>query len=80
MIEKSTPETAAGIIDAIGRATLAKHLNVKLTAISNAYVAGSFPASWFGETEALCRAAGIECPRRLFRFRSADLSGQETAA
>lgn len=72
--------TAAGIIDAIGRARMAERLDVTLTAISNAYVAGTFPASWFGETEALCREVGMDCPRHLFRFRSAANTVRETAA
>ena len=57
---------------ALGRKEMAQELGVGLTAISNAVVAGAFPAAWFNTLEALAKAKGIDCPRHLFAWRKAE--------
>lgn len=60
--------------DAVGRKEMALALGVGATAISNAVVAGSFPAAWFDALEALAKDRGADCPRDLFAWRKADAS------
>ena len=59
---------------ALGRKDMAQALGVGVTAISNAVVAGSFPAAWFDALEALAKEKGKECPRDLFAWRRAETS------
>lgn len=61
--------TAAHIADIIGRQRLSLNLNVGLTAISNACVAGRFPAAWYNKMRVLCGERDIECPVELFNWR-----------
>ena len=71
-------ENTSDFARAIGRKEMAQALGVGVTAISNAVVAGSFPAAWFDALEALAKAKGQECPRDLFAWRRAETS--ESAA
>ena len=61
---------ARQIIDALGRGVIAVHLGISHPSVSNAYDANMMPANWFCVVESLCLEAGIECPRRAFRFRA----------
>ncbi|MCU0909817.1 MAG: hypothetical protein MUE98_00290 [Rhodobacteraceae bacterium] len=62
--------TASGICDLLGRGEMAAALGVRKTAISNAAVAGRFPAKWYAVIADLCAAKGASCPRELFAFVS----------
>lgn len=63
------------LADLIGRRKLAEELGVRTTAVSNAVVAGAFPARWFAVIERLCAEVGEPCPREAFTFL-----GREDAA
>jgi hypothetical protein len=52
--------------DKIGRATIARAMNVGLTAVSNAVVRGQFPASWFVTCQVLAANLDLQCPPDLF--------------
>lgn len=52
----------------IGRECLARRVGVGLTAISNASVRDSIPASWFIVVKNMCGECGIDCPEGLFSF------------
>lgn len=56
------------IFSAIGRECLSRRLGVGLTAISNAAVRDSIPASWFIVVRNMCAEGGIDCPEHLFSF------------
>lgn len=60
--------TVSEIADAIGRRKIADTLNLGVTAVSNAVVRGTFPASWFLAIGELCEERGIECPPSLFNM------------
>lgn len=62
--------TVSDICDQIGRGRIADSLGVGTTAVSNAVVAGAFPAKWYLVVHQLCLEAGIECPQALFNFTS----------
>jgi hypothetical protein len=72
--------TVEHICESIGRASLARRLGVGLTAISNACVAGVFPAKWFLIVSEMCQQADIECPSALFSFLGAGPLSEEDAA
>jgi hypothetical protein len=57
------------ICDTIERKNIAEAVGVNLTAVSNAAVSGTFPASWFDAVEKLCISKEIQCPRNLFNFK-----------
>ena len=82
--EPSPPSpTASSICDALGRSAIADRLGVQATAVSNASVAGTFPASWFTALRAMCSEAGLVCPESLFRFKATsapDATEQQGAA
>ncbi len=60
--------TALEICDALGRKPMAEALGVGVTTISNAAVAGVFPAKWYRVVRAMCREVGCECPDDVFNF------------
>lgn len=64
--------TTSHIADALGRKKIADALGVGLTAVSNAVVRGSFPASWFVAVSKLARDANVECPPHLFQMKGVD--------
>ena len=59
---------AAHLADALGRKRMADAIGVGLTAVSNAVVRNTFPASWFIVCKSLAEESGIECPPDLFSF------------
>lgn len=59
------------IIKKVGYTKLAAELGVHRTAIVNAKRNAVFPAAWFDTIDRLCEERGIECPRKLFNWRSA---------
>lgn len=67
-MEKHITPTVSDICDAIGRSTIASAVGVGLTAVSNAAVAGKFPAKWFPIIRKLCVDAGISCDEQHFSF------------
>lgn len=66
--DEDEPNKAKLIAERIGRRKLAAELGVRTTAVSNAVVAGAFPARWFAVIERLCAEAGDPCPREAFTF------------
>jgi hypothetical protein len=64
--------TTSQFADAVGRKNIASAVGVELTAVSNAVVKGSFPASWFDALEALAALTGTDCPRSIFGFKRKD--------
>lgn len=56
------------VCDKIGRKRMADSLGVGVTTISNAAVAGIFPARWYAVVKGFCLSDGIECPDELFNF------------
>ena len=56
------------ICDEIGTAALMRALGVGRGAISNARVAGKFPARWYLVVRQECAERGIECSPSLFNF------------
>lgn len=67
MVDTLHPTTVE-ICNAIGRSLIAAHLNVRVTAVSNAVTDGRFPARWFLVMTKLCSEHGIPCPKELFNF------------
>ncbi|QDP64874.1 MAG: hypothetical protein Unbinned5081contig1001_31 [Prokaryotic dsDNA virus sp.] len=63
-------DTSQDIAQQIGRKEISEALGVGIKAISNACVAGSFPASWYAEIKALCDERGIDCPLCAFNFKT----------
>jgi len=61
---KSTLEIGA----ALGRKEMALELGVGFSAVSNAVVAGVFPAKWYLVITSMCEAKGVDCPDSLFTF------------
>ena len=59
------------ICDNLGRKNIAERLGVGPTSVSNASVAGVFPASWYLVVKEMCDEVGIECPVESFSFKSA---------
>lgn len=59
----------AHIIDTLGSEALQHALGVTRHSIKNARWEGVFPSAWFDRVDALCRDAGIECPRECFKWR-----------
>ena len=47
---------------------MARRLDVRRQAISNASVDGKFPAKWYRVVKAMCEEAGIDCPDDIFSF------------
>lgn len=78
MAETSHPTTAE-ICDALGRSTIAAHLKVRVTAVSNAVTDGKFPARWFLVMSKLCEDHGLLCPKELFTFVPSPSSNQENS-
>lgn len=72
--------TASDICDRLGRARLAAALGVGRTAVSNAAVAGRFPASWFMVIAGLCAESGLPCPDAVFAFKPAAQSVADDGA
>lgn len=70
MIDAKKP-TARQVAEQIGRQRLADELEVGLTAVSAAVVAGQFPARWFRVIERLAGEQGLELPDELFSWRGA---------
>ncbi len=69
--------TASAVCDALGRKEMAARLERTVAAVSNAASEGAFPPGWYLVISEMCRAKGIDCPPRLFRFlppQSADPS------
>lgn len=64
--------TVSELADRIGRKQIASAAGVGLTAVSNAVVRGSFPATWFIVVSDLARVAGIDCPPHLFNMVARD--------
>ncbi|MBU2868972.1 helix-turn-helix domain containing protein [Pacificibacter marinus] len=66
--------TAFDLANAIGRKKIADTLGVGMTAVSNAVVRGSFPASWFLAIQSLSEDLGLEFeyPPELFNMRMAE--------
>lgn len=62
--------TTLTFANAVGRKSMADALGVKPTAVSNAVVRGTFPASWFLVLQALAREKKAECPPELFGMRA----------
>jgi hypothetical protein len=60
--------TVQTICDVLGRRSIAARVRVGLPAVSNASVAGQFPARWYLAIRAMCDEAGIACPDELFSF------------
>lgn len=63
------------ICETVGRDAIMQRLGVKKSAVSNAVIAGQFPASWYAEVRALCEGAQIDCPIDAFGFKSEKQSG-----
>lgn len=61
--------TTLEIANAIGRKKMAEALGVGLTAVSNAVVAGKFPATWFVQLSNMCREKGIKIDPALFGMK-----------
>lgn len=61
--------TTFDIAESIGRVRLAEALGVGVTAVSNAVVAGKFPAAWYVCVNELCSKVEQECPPRLFGMK-----------
>ena len=66
------------LADALGRKNIADAVGVGPSAVSNAVVRGSFPASWYLAMAGLAAKAGAECPPALFGMRAANSSPSET--
>jgi hypothetical protein len=66
--------TAFDLANAIGRKKIADTLGVGMTAVSNAVVRGSFPASWFLAIQSLSEDLGLEFEYKpeLFNMRMAE--------
>ena len=60
--------TVSELADRIGRKNIAEAAGVGLTAVSNAVVRGSFPATWFIVVSDLAAKVGAECPPCLFNM------------
>lgn len=60
--------TVSELADRIGRKNIAEAAGVGLTAVSNAVVRGSFPATWFIVVSDLAAKVGAECPPCLFKM------------
>lgn len=70
---------ASHLASVIGRRRMAERLGLLPTAVSNAVVRGSFPASWYIVIKQLADEAGVECPVELFRMRASEPSSREVA-
>ena len=66
--------TSHELADALGRKNIADAVGVGATAVSNAVVRGSFPASWYLAMAGLAAKAGTECPPALFGMRASNSS------
>ena len=60
--------SAEQVAERLGRAKIGSAVGVGLTAVSNAVVAGLFPASWYDDMDRLGRDTGVEVPRSVFRW------------
>ena len=67
-MSKETSITVAEVCDRIGRKEIARSLNVRVTAVSNAVKDNCFPSKWYLIVTDLARAAETECPDGLFAF------------
>lgn len=61
--------SASTFLDALGRKDVADALSVGPTAVSNAAVSGTLPASWYVTLGEMAERRGIEFPAHLFRMR-----------
>jgi hypothetical protein len=60
------------IADTLGAEAIQSQLGVTHRALRHARSIGYFPAAWFAGLEAMCLAAGIDCPRSAFSFKVAE--------
>lgn len=67
-IPPDTAETAADLVQILGRKALIEALGVTTAAITNNIRKGSFPSHWYLTIKDLCMRSGIVCPDRLFRM------------
>lgn len=67
----------SSICDKVGRPVVARRLGVGLTAVSNAVVAGVFPASWYAGVKSLCDERGIDCPMSAFNWKAVSGEAQD---
>ena len=74
MVDNGDMMKANDLAEALGRKNMADALGIGATAISNAVVRGSFPASWFMACKSLADRIGTECPPDLFNFVEAKAS------
>ena len=63
-------KNAQHIASALGQRQIAEAVGVVPTAVNNAVMRGSFPASWFTVIRAMCEENGLDCPESAFNFRS----------
>lgn len=61
--------TSEQLINQIGRDKISRRIGVGLTAVSNAAVKGSIPASWYEVIRDECDRLGVDCPTYLFSFK-----------
>jgi hypothetical protein len=62
-------QTAREIVDAIGRGEIASGLGVSPSSISDAVIAGVFPARWYLGLRDLGSRKGVVVPEALFHWR-----------
>jgi len=63
------------IIETLTPDAIMARLGVSFHMIRYARTSGVFPASWYDDIEKMSRDAGIDCPRDLFNWKSANNVG-----
>lgn len=62
-------DTSKAIIDELGRDLVREHMKCTPTALSNHYVSGKFPSSWWYELKKLSESRGIEISEAAFNWK-----------
>lgn len=73
-------KTSKDLIDALGRDVVRDHMKCTPTALSNHYVSGKFPSSWWYEMKKLGDAKGVTVPETAFNWREVESKENHTAA
>lgn len=64
----SSIQTVSDLYDALGRDAIRKDGGHGHQVMSRALKENVLPSHWLPQIDRMCTAAGIECPRHLFRF------------
>ena len=61
--------TSTDIVDELGRDLVRDHMKCTPTALSNHYVSGKFPSSWWYELKKLADSKGVKISERAFNWK-----------